>query len=75
MTAKLSIQGFSTVTPMAPASAIAVDKAKASQRLPVRKPRKASGSSSSVYSGMKRRAAEDRPTSESEPIISTQVQT
>ena len=60
---------------MAPTNPIAVATPKASQRLPDRNPRKRSSDLSSVYSGMKRRAADDSPTSESAPIISTQVQT
>ncbi len=54
---------------------MAVAMPKASQRLPDRNPRRRSSDLSSVYSGMKRRAADDRPKSESAPIISTQVHT
>ena len=75
MITKWSSQGASNVTPSAPAAPMAVAMAKASQREPARKPRSRSKLLSSIYSGMKRRAADDRPTSESAPIISTQVQT
>ena len=75
MTVKWSIHGDSSVTPSAPMAPMPVAMPKASQREPDRNPRRRSSAKSSVYSGMKRRAAEDRPMSDSAPIISTQVHT